>query len=291
MKKSVLLASAALMMCYFTSCGGGKKTEEAVATAESTEAAVPEYKIVTDLPTADLTAFPKDKDGRYIVFDGKTFNGWRGYNRTDVPGAWTIEDGCIKINGSGAGEAGASNGGDIILMSKVKNFELEMEWKVGKGSNSGIFYLAQEVTSTDKDGNVVKEPIYISSPECQVLDNENHPDAKLGKDGNRKSSSLYDMIPAKPQNAKPFGEWNKVKIMCYKGTVVHYQNDEPVVEYHLWTPQWKDMLDNSKFSKDKWPLAYELLLNCGGANKEGFIGLQDHGDDVWFRNITVKVLD
>lgn len=291
MKKSVLLASAAFMMCYFTSCGGGKKTEEAVATAESTEAAVPEYKIVTDLPTADITAFPKDKDGRYIVFDGKTFNGWRGYNRTDVPGAWTIEDGCIKINGSGAGEAGASNGGDIILMSKVKNFELEMEWKVGKGSNSGIFYLAQEVTSTDKDGNVVKEPIYISSPECQVLDNENHPDAKLGKDGNRKSSSLYDMIPAKPQNAKPFGEWNKVKIMCYKGTVVHYQNDEPVVEYHLWTPQWKDMLDNSKFSKDKWPLAYELLLNCGGANKEGFIGLQDHGDDVWFRNITVKVLD
>lgn len=279
------------MMCYFTSCGGGKKTEEATAAAETTEAAVPEYKIVTDLPTADITAFPKDKDGRYIVFDGKTFNGWRGYNRTDVPGAWTIEDGCIKINGSGAGEAGASNGGDIILMSKVKNFELEMEWKVGKGSNSGIFYLAQEVTSTDKDGNVVKEPIYISSPECQVLDNENHPDAKLGKDGNRKSSSLYDMIPAKPQNAKPFGEWNKVKIMCYKGTVVHYQNDEPVVEYHLWTPQWKEMLDNSKFSKDKWPLAYELLLNCGGDNKEGFIGLQDHGDDVWFRNITVKVLD
>ena len=99
------------------------------------------------------------------------------------------------------------------------------------------------------------------------------------------------MIPAKPQNSKPFGEWNKGKIMCYKGTVVHYQNDEPVVEYHLWTQQWKEMLDNSKFSKDKWPLAYELLLNCGGANKEGFIGFQDHGDDVWFRNITVKVLD
>ena len=291
MKKSVLLASAAIMMCYFTSCGG-KKTEEAAPVADAaTEAAAPEYKIISDLPTVDITTFPKDKDGRYIVFDGKTFNGWRGYNRTDVPGAWTIEDGCIKINGSGAGEAGASNGGDVILMSKVKNFELEMEWKVGKGSNSGIFYLAQEVTSTDKEGKEVKEPIYISSPECQVLDNENHPDAKLGKDGNRKSSSLYDMIPAKPQNSKPFGEWNKVKIMCYKGTVVHYQNDEPVVEYHLWTPQWKEMLDNSKFSKDKWPLAYELLLNCGGDNKEGFIGLQDHGDDVWFRNITVKVLD
>ena len=79
--------------------------------------------------------------------------------------------------------------------------------------------------------------------------------------------------------------------MCYKGTVVHYQNDEPVVEYHLWTQQWKEMLDNSKFSKDKWPLAYELLLNCGGENKEGFIGFQDHGDDVWYRNIKIKILD
>ena len=284
MKKSVLLASAAIMMCYFTSCGGGKKTEEAPAAAETTtEAATPEYKLMTDLPTVDITTFPKDKEGRYVIFDGKTFNGWRGYDRADVPGAWTIEDGAIKINGSGAGEAGASNGGDLIFAHKLGNFELEFEWKVGKGSNSGVFIMIQEVEG---------QPSYISAPEYQVLDNENHPDAKLGKDGNRKSSSLYDMIPAKPQNAKPFGEWNTGKIMCYKGTVVHYLNsDEPVVEYHLWTPQWKEMLDNSKFSKDKWPLAYELLLNCGGANKEGFIGFQDHGDDVWFRNITVKVLD
>ncbi|SEF89794.1 3-keto-disaccharide hydrolase [Parabacteroides chinchillae] len=292
MKKSVLLASAAVMMCYFTSCGGGKKTED-TATAEATteEAAVPEYRIVNDLPTVDLSTFPKDKDGKIVIFDGKTFNGWRGYNRSDVPAAWEVVDGTIHIKGSGAGEAGSKDGGDLIFASKLKNFELELEWKVAKGANSGIFYLGQEVISKDKDGNDVKEPIFISAPECQVLDNENHPDAKMGKDGNRQSSSLYDMIPAKPQNAKPFGEWNKVKILCYKGTIVHYQNDEPVVEYHLWTPQWKEMLDKSKFSKEKWPLAYELLLNCGGENKEGFIGLQDHGDDVWFRNITVKELD
>ena len=135
------------------------------------------------------------------------------------------------------------------------------------------------------------EPIYISAPEYQVLDNANHPDAKLGKDNNRQSASLYDMIPAVPQNSKPFGEWNKAKIMVYKGTVVHGQNDENVLEYHLWTKQWTDMLQASKFSEDKWPLAFELLNNCGGENHEGFIGLQDHGDDVWFRNIRVKVLD
>ena len=289
MKKSVLLASAAVMMCYFTSCGGGKKTEAPAEAAETTttEAATPEYKVINDLPNVDITTFPKDDQGRYIIFDGKTFNGWRGYGKAEVPGAWTIEDGAIKINGSGAGEAGASNGGDLIFADKVGNFELEFEWKVAKGSNSGVFIMIQEVESEGK-----LQPSYISAPEYQVLDNENHPDAKLGKDGTRKSGSLYDMIPAKPQNAKPFGEWNKSKIMCYKGTVVHYLNSEdPCVEYHLWTPQWKELLDNSKFSKDKWPLAYELLLNCGGPDKEGYIGLQDHGDDVWYRNITVKLLD
>ena len=90
MKKSVLLASAAIMMCYFTSCSGGKKTEEAAAPAEEakTEAAVPEYKLMNDLPTVDLSTFPKDADGKVTLFDGKSFNGWRGYGRTDVPAAW-----------------------------------------------------------------------------------------------------------------------------------------------------------------------------------------------------------
>lgn len=228
------------------------------------------------------TAGVAEEEGYTVLFDGKTFDGWRGYNRTDMPTAWTIEDGAIKINGSGMGEAGAKDGGDIIFADKkFKDFELELEWKVDKGSNSGIFYLAQEVPD---------KPIFFSAPEYQVLDNENHPDAKLGVDGNRMSASLYDMIPAKPQNAKPFGEWNTTKIMVYKGTVAHYQNGEQVLEYHLWTPKWQEMLDASKFSKDKEPVAYELLLNCGGENHEGYIGLQDHGDNVWFRNIRVKEL-
>ena len=165
-----------------------------------------------------------------------------------------------------------------------------MEWKISKGGNSGILYLAQEVEA-EKNGQMKLQPIYISSPEYQVLDNENHPDAKLGVDGNRKSASLYDMIPAVPQNQNPFGEWNKAKIMVYKGTVVHGQNDQNVLEYHLWTPQWTEMLEKSKFSPEKWPLAFELLNNCGGAQREGYIGFQDHGDDVWFRNIRIKVLD
>ena len=129
-----------------------------------------------------------------VLFDGTSLDGWRGYNKDTVPSAWTLEDGCIKINGSGAGEAGARNGGDLIFgAEKFGNFELSFEWKVAKGSNSGVFYMIQEVPDT---------PSYYSAPEYQILDNENHPDAKLGVDGNRKSASLYDMIPAKPQNSK-----------------------------------------------------------------------------------------
>jgi hypothetical protein len=124
-----------------------------------------------------------------------------------------------------------------------------------------------------------------------VLDNENHPDATQGVDGNRKAGSLYDMIPAVPQNANPFDEWNKTSITVYKGSVFHKQNDVTVVEYHLWTPQWTEMLQKSKFSQQKWPLAFELLNNLGGKDREGYIGFQDHGDDVWYRNIRIKILD
>lgn len=280
------------------SCGNSKKNEptdvkwlgnETVETKIVKDGA-PEY-VVVDKPQVDLASLPQDKDGYYILFDGQTLNGWRGYGKDTVPPRWIVEDGCIKFTGSGTGEGQTSQGGDLIFAHKFRNFCLELEWKVAKGSNSGIFYLAQEIKTVKANGSERFEPIYISSPEYQILDNANHPDAMLGVDGNRQSASLYDMIPAKPQNQKPFGEWNKAKIMVYKGTVVHGQNDANVVEYHLWTPQWTDMLQASKFSQEKWPLAYELLNNCGGEQREGYFGLQDHGDDVWYRNIRIKVLD
>lgn len=290
MKRILLYSIGAAVMISAASCTCCQNNNATKADDAADEAsAVPAYKVV-DNPCVDLSAFPVDKDGYYVIFDGKTLNGWRGYGKENAPSRWSVEDGAIKFTGSGGGEAQTGEGGDLIFAYKFKNFEFEFEWKVSKGGNSGVFYLAQEVT-TEADGQTRYEPIYISCPEYQVLDNENHPDAKLGVDGNRMSASLYDMIPANPQNAKPYGEWNKGKIMVYKGTVVHGQNDVNVLEYHLWTPQWTDMLKASKFAPEKWPLAFELLNNCGGENHEGYVGFQDHGDDVWFRNIRIKVLD
>lgn len=222
----------------------------------------------------------KDSKGYMTLFDGKTFTGWRGYGKAHVPARWTIENGCLKFN------AGQGEGGDIIFAHKFKNFVLEMDWKVSKGANSGIFYLGQEV----KNPKGYVEPIFISAPECQVLDNENHPDAKLGVDGNRKSSSLYDMIPAKPQNANPAGQWNKVKIVVKNGKVTHYQNGVKVLSYKMWGEEWINLLQSSKFAENKWPIAFELLKNCGGDGHKGYFGFQDHGDEVWYRNIRVKAL-
>ena len=282
-----MFAACAAMVFSMVSCKNGNKTAAETATEEP---AAPEYTVV-EKEQVDLSQFPQDADGYYVIFDGTSTNGWRGYGKDALPARWSIEDGCLKFTGTGSGEGQTGEGGDVIFAHKFQNFQLELEWKVSKGGNSGIFYLAQEVTTKKEDGTERYEPIYISSPEYQVLDNANHPDAQLGVDGNRQSASLYDMIPAKPQNQNPYGEWNKAKIMVYKGTVVHGQNDANVVEYHLWTQQWTDMLQASKFSQEKWPLAFELLNNCGGEKHEGYIGLQDHGDDVWYRNIRVKVLD
>ena len=300
MKKIMYATASVAMLMGLASCGGNNKKAAAPAElkwtgTETVETKVakegaPEY-ISVEKPQVDLASVPQDKDGYYVLFDGQTLNGWRGYGKDNVPSRWTVEDGCIKFSGTGSGEGQTGEGGDLIFAHKFKNFQLEFEWKVSKGGNSGVLYLAQEIKTMKADSTFKFEPIYISSPEYQVLDNANHPDALLGIDGNRQSASLYDMIPAKPQNQKPFGEWNKGKIMVFKGTVIHGQNDANVVEYHLWTQQWTDMLQASKFSQEKWPLAFELLNNCGGDNHEGYIGLQDHGDDVWYRNIRVKVMD
>jgi hypothetical protein len=212
-------------------------------------------------------------DGWVLLFDGKTFNGWRGYDKPTFPDSgWVIADSAMHCLESGMGEAGGL-GGDIIYDKKFKNFILRVDWKISEGGNSGIFYLAQEVPGW---------PIWKTAPELQVLDNERHIDATEGKDGNRKAGSLYDLIPAKPQNAKPAGQWNSIEIKVYDGTVIHRMNGEKVLEYHLWTDDWKNLIAGSKFP--------EYNPDWANVAQEGYIGFQDHGDAVWYRNVKIKEL-
>jgi hypothetical protein len=211
------------------------------------------------------------EEGWVLMFNGQTSDGWRSHNGEAFPEkGWEVVDGTIHVLGSGRGEAGG--GGDVLFDKKFENFELSLEWMVSEGGNSGIFYLAQEIPG---------DPVWKSAPEMQILDNDKHPDAKLGIDGNRAAGSLYDLIPGNFSAVKPVGEWNEAKVMVYRGTVIHTMNGENVVEYHLWTEDWKNMVANSKF-KD-----YEHFMNPAS---EGYIVFQDHGDDVWFRNIKIREL-
>ncbi len=209
------------------------------------------------------------KEGWALLFDGKSFDGWRKCNSTEMAANWIVDNEAMKVQ-RGKRE-GAGQGGDILFgTKKFKNFELSIDWKIESKGNSGIFYYIVEYPD---------KPIYYAAPEIQVLDNWNASDNKLAS---HLAGSLYDMIPALPQNAKPAGEWNTIVVKVKDGKVTHTQNGVVVVSYELWTPQWKDLVANSKF-KD-WPGFKD------GPAKEGYIGLQDHGYDCWFKNIKIREL-
>jgi hypothetical protein len=211
------------------------------------------------------------RDGWILLFNGKDFTGWRQYNSTEMAKNWVVEDGAMKVFTGEGKDPGQGAGGDIIYdAKKFKNFELSIDWKVGKMGNSGIFFSVREVPD---------QPIYYASPEIQVLDNVDATDNKLPS---HLAGSLYDILPADPKTVKPAGEWNNIVITVNNGKVTHIQNGVKVVEYELWTPKWDEMVANSKFKT--FPGFIE------GIAREGYIGLQDHGYPIWFRNIKIREL-
>lgn len=216
-----------------------------------------------------LTSLEK-KDGWVLLFNGKDFTGWRQCNGTDMPKNWTIEDNAMKVFTGEGKEPGQGANGDILYNKIFSNFELSIDWKAGKMANSGIFFNVREVPG---------KPIYFAAPEVQVLDNVDATDNKVAS---HLAGSLYDMIAADPKTVNPAGEWNTIVIKVLNGKVTHTQNGVKVVEYELWTPAWDELVQNSKFKT--FPGFIE------GISKEGYIGLQDHGYTVWFRNIKIREL-
>lgn len=210
-------------------------------------------------------------DGWVLLWDGKSSDGWRGAKQDSFPEAgWSMADGILKVHKSDGGES--TNGGDIVTTRLYKDFMLKVDFRITEGANSGIKYFV--------DTDLNKGQGSAIGCEFQILDDRRHPDAKMGKDGNRTLGSLYDLIPAPAD--KPFrsGFFNTAMVVVEGNHVEHWLNGVKIVEYERNNEEWNQLVQTSKY-KD-WP-------NFGNAG-EGLILLQDHGDEVWFQNIKIKEL-
>ncbi len=214
------------------------------------------------------------KEGWQLLFDGQTTNGWHGYGKKTVPKAWKAEKGTLHLEAASKRNYTTDEGGDIITDKEFENFDLKLEWQISKKGNSGIIFYVKE----DYINNTLKyEKSYHTGPEMQVLDNAGHKDGKIHK---HKAGDLYDLIPSTKNAVKPVGEWNQVQIISNKGKLDFYLNNEHIVSSTMWDDNWRKMIAASKFHQ--WP--------DFGTFKKGRIDLQDHGDDVWYRNIKIKKL-
>ena len=203
-----------------------------------------------------------------ILFDGSNYDNWRGYLDEDMYAEWVIQDGAMFFT------PGTKGGKNIISKEKYTNFILSLEWKISEGGNSGIFWGVYE-------DEKFPEP-YQTGPEVQVLDNDRHPDSFLAN-GNRKAGGIYDMVVYPPEFVNPAGEWNlcvlKINHHANEGKVT--MNGKETISFPIHGSEWDAMVTNSKF-KD-W--------EGFGKNQTGHIGLQDHGDKVWYRHIKIQELD
>lgn len=189
------------------------------------------------------------------LLQGDTLEGWRGYQKERAPEAWRVEDGVLTLDGSG---------GDLITVRQYENFDLELEWKISPGGNSGIFYGVVEEAAA----------VWQSGAEMQVLDNAGYP----GLDVRNHAGANYALHACRIDATRPVGEWNQVRIEVHGPSVRHYLNGELVVEFERWTDEWKALVAASKF--DEFP-GYGLAAR-------GHLALQDHGNRVWYRNLRIR---
>lgn len=227
-------------------------------------------RAATGLTPNTLTDVEREQ-GFELLFDGRTTWGWRSAKDKEFPKqGWEVRDGELTVLESGGGEARAA--GDIVTERKLAAFELKLEFRLAAGANSGIKYYV--------DPELNRGPGSSIGLEYQLLDDERHPDAKAGRDGNRTLASLYDLIAAAAdKKVRPIGEWNEARIVSRGRRVEHWLNGAKVLEYERGTPEFRGLVARSKYVV--WPGFGEL--------REGHVLLQDHGNRVSFRN--VKLLE
>jgi hypothetical protein len=245
---------------------------------ESEADQVTEPQVKTSLPINCLTEEEK-AEGWILLFDGKTFDGWRGLWRRGIPeGHWIIQDGAIQKVPSKdipiQEDGQPLVGGDLMTIETFENFELSLEWKISPAGNSGIKYNVSEEMST------AHPPQYAALGfEYQILDDERHPDALMGK--NRTAAALYDLIAPEGKTLKSVGEFNQARIIFHGKHGEHWLNAVEVLEYDLDTPEMDKLVAASKYRK----------IPDFAKKRKGHIVLQDHTDAVWFRNIKIRVLE
>ena len=210
------------------------------------------------------------QEGWQLLWDGKTTNGWRGAKLDRFPEkGWTIEDNMLKVQKGNGGES--TNGGDIVTTRTYRNFILKVDFKLTEGANSGIKYFVKPDLNKG-EGSAI-------GCEFQLLDDQRHPDAKLGVNGNRKLGSLYDLIPAPEDKFFDLYTFNTAMVIVRGNHVEHWLNGVKLLEYDRNNQMFNALVAYSKYRN--WP-------NFGN-HVEGNILLQDHGDEVWFKN--VKILE
>lgn len=204
----------------------------------------------------------EEEDEWISLFNGENLEGWTSYGESSVGEAWKVEDGVIHFDAEGSG-------GDLVTKESFEDFHLKLEWKISENGNSGImFYVI--------DNGEFSAP-YHTGPEYQLLDNEGHPDGKITS---HRTGDLYDLIVSSEETVKPVGEWNLTEIISKDGKLEFYLNGVNTVTTTMWDEEWDQMVAQSKF-KD---------MPDFGKYQEGKIALQDHGDEIWFRNIEIKKL-
>jgi hypothetical protein len=213
--------------------------------------------------------------GWVLLFDGKTTTGWRSSKGPDFPKeGWSVIDGMFHTISTGGKESAAA--GDIITTNAYKQFEVSVDFKLTKGANSGLKYYVQP--------NLNKGAGSSFGLEFQMLDDENHPDAKLGRDGNRTIASLYDLITAKNKKPNPVGQWNTAYVITKGSKVEHWLNGSLVVSYDRSTDEFRALVAKSKYG-DTAKYGEHF-----GEWESGHILLQEHGDEVWYKNIKLHDL-